>query len=128
MESNFYINDAGYAKAEFSSPYELIGWFLSSEIGGSIEELNFYLSRIEDVKSGKLTKFEADGNAHIIRIDKEHVQIIDFFLLDADDHPDHPENNITFALKMFEEIIAQWLKLISQNVKDYQYQYVNEVI
>ncbi|MFQ6041847.1 MAG: YacL family protein [Candidatus Poribacteria bacterium] len=114
MDFKFYLDKHGFPRAEVSSPYELVGLLLVSEIDRSIYGCRQLLSLIETAKSG--TKTEWNGEAHQVIMTRDKAIIENEYMVENRDCSISPTCEI--PLMRFEHILTQWYQFILVGQED----------
>ncbi len=110
MNLKCYVDEYGVQRAEVSSPYELVGWYLEQEIEGDVHSCKRLLRRIEKVKKEAESEHRGTGNAHTITVTGDNV-VIENEYSDLFDRCEIP-------LIEFERALTEWLKFISIDKKE----------
>ena len=75
LEVKYIIDQYGSSRAVFEPSYAPLSIFLEYDVQGSLFSCDEFLSICNDIRSGKMTKYDGVGNAQYICIKKEGVHI-----------------------------------------------------
>jgi len=105
-----YIDEHGIRRAEVSSLYELLGWYLEGDVQASIYHCKLLFSEIKKVKTYVKEEFSGTGNAHTITITRDKVIIENEFLIESEDCG--ASRICEMSLNEFEKALTQWFEFI----------------
>jgi uncharacterized protein YacL (UPF0231 family) len=104
MKGKLFFDPQGYPRAEYSSPHEVLGWYLEQDIQCSEVNCEEILRACDQIVSGNEQEWGGVGNAHDISITADRVRIENLF------------SDVVFSCELtvedFRQVVQSWKELI----------------
>lgn len=75
MPHRFYRDAAGAFRAQVDSERALLGRFLEADVQGSPATCDLLLAALDEVASGRRTRWQQTGNAHTLIVGRRRARI-----------------------------------------------------
>ncbi len=108
MGDGFYRDSRGDPRAEFESPYELLGLFLESDIQGSASICDEILGKIDEIFAGKIKEWQQTGNAHTIILSRHDACIKAEF--------GNVQEPCRLTIERFKRAVSDWKSFLAQEL------------
>lgn len=105
MHIRFFRDERGRPSAVAAPPAQAVGWFLEQDVRREADNCLQLLQLIDDLRRGKLTHWDATGNAHALTLTPEGATIENLFA------PGPVISHVT--LDELEQAVRGWLRLIT---------------
>lgn len=106
MGDGFYRDYWGDPRAEFESPYGLLGHFLESDIQGSISICDEILGKTDEIFAGKIKEWQQTGNAHTIILSRHGACIEAEF--------GNVQEPCRLTLERFKKAVSDWKSFLAK--------------
>lgn len=103
-QGKFYCDSNGFPRAEYSSPFQPLGWYLEQDIQGSTKTCDEVLAICDEVINGVKNHWKGGGNAHTVSIDGNRVTIENEFA--------ESDQVVVISIEDFESAVRSWKQLL----------------
>jgi hypothetical protein len=104
IKGKLFFDSQGYPRAEYPSPYEVLGWYLEQDIQCSDVHCEEILRACDQIVSGEEQEWGGVGNAHDINIRADRVQIENLF--------SDVVSSCELTVEDFRLVVRSWKELI----------------
>ncbi|MBX3417585.1 MAG: hypothetical protein KF851_08290 [Pirellulaceae bacterium] len=104
IHGKFYFDSHGFPRAEYSPPFQPLGWYLEQDVQGSTETCDEVLAICYDVMNGEKNDWEGGGNAHTVSIVGNRVTIENEFA--------ETDQVLVISIEDFSSAVRSWKQLL----------------
>ena len=104
IHGKFYFDSHGFPRAEYSSPFQPLGWYLEQDVQGSTATCDEVLAICNDVINGEKNDWEGGGNAHTVSIEGNRVTIENEFA--------ETDQVLVISIEDFKSAVRSWKQLL----------------
>jgi hypothetical protein len=115
-----YNSKNGYPHALVEKPYELLGWFLESDVQGSLENGQEIKILINEVRTGKIPYSEGVGNAYNLILTPSGARIETEFAT--------PNVSLDITLNELDDALSAWLDFLGKRYKFTKFEKIYTII
>ena len=107
LNGNLFFDSQGYPRAEYSAPYEVVGWYLEQDIQSSDVNCEEILQVCDRIANREEQEWGGVGNAHDINIRADGVRIENVY--------SDTVAPCELTIEEFKEVIRAWKSLVESH-------------